>query len=318
MEAAFYIVLLYLYTPFIWGLLSRNALNNGHHHGGVLSYTLMKLKFSSHEEKFLIILTTLLIVAIPLAAYATFVDSKNKSVITLGIALCILTMTLSAIYVITSKETHATYKRYSGRLNFIIAISATVNLSRATSYAEGIITTLVGVRASDLPTGLAWLTLIMVPVAWVVTLAIGSMAIYVIALFRTSITDASTKAHKTNYLAPVKRKISRELAPGYAIAFSFAILAISPLTIMSSLLRTTWADNQIRKELVDASFHVKAEKCGIDKPENAKVAYLESGKAIIAIPSKKYSYTFEPIECPTTWSKPEEISKHLVNEDSDQ
>lgn len=314
MEAAFYVFLIYLYVPLVWGILARNKLDNNYHKGGVIVYNFVRFKHSSYEEKYLILLTFLLILAIPVATHIILVKPKSETFATIGSAITILAMILAASYAITSKEVLSTYKKYSGRLNFVIAISATVNLSRATSYAESIISGLVGIRASELPTGLAWLTLIMVPVAWLVTLAMGSLAIYFVALFKTSHTDASKIASHTTLQMPVKRKIFRELAPGYAIAFSFAILAISPLTVAEGVLRTSWADNRIREELVDASFHVKAEKCGIEGIKGAKIAYLESGKAIVALPDTKHSYVFEAIDCPETWLKPEEIVKRHGND----
>ncbi|MFI7864499.1 hypothetical protein [Ectopseudomonas khazarica] len=313
MEAAFYVILLYLYVPVVWGILVRNKINNKHHKG-VLSYNFIRFKHASYEERFLILLTILLILALPVACHIVYVNPKNETFGTIGSIIAILAMVLSAIYALTSKTVHDVYKKYSGRLNIIIAISATVNFSKATSYADGIISGLIGIRASELPTGMAWLTLIMVPVAWLVTLAIGSIAIYLVALFGSP----SIEANRSVLRIPVKRKVFRELAPYYAVAFSFAILAISPLTLVSHILGTDWAETSIREELVDASFHVKAEKCGIEGIEGAKVAYLESGKAVVALPGAKYSYEFETIDCPATWIKPAEIVRRYGKDDTEQ
>ncbi|ARU88442.1 hypothetical protein [Pseudomonas sp. M30-35] len=87
------------------------------------------------------------------------------------------------------------------------------------------------------------------------------------------------------------------------------MLALVPLSLMEYVLKTPWAENQIRKELVQASFHTKAEKCGIEKIDGAKVAYMEPGKAIIAIPDEKLGYIFSPIKCTVKWRTAQSISE---------
>src|SRR5690606_448925 len=94
---------------------------------------------------------------------------------------------------------------------------------------------------------------------------------------------------------------------GYALAFCFAMLAISPITIMSYLLRTPDAELFIRSQLVDASFHVNAKECRVNKIDNSKIAYTEAGKAIIAIPDDNLGYIFKRIECSRDWEKPEQV-----------
>lgn len=308
MEALFFIFLLYFYIPLICGGVTDNAIKNGFASNRVFSYLVARFNFSSYEEKFLIALSLILILAVPVLIYSVLPIIHSTASKLIGIYLVAGAMALSSLYAITSKHIREIYMKYSGRLNFIIAISATINLSRATSYAESVITDCVGLRASELPTGLAWLSLIMVPIAWLVTLAIGSMAIYAVALFSTSFISAPRKSHVTSLQVPITRKIFREIAPGYAIAFSFAILAVSPLTFVSKLLSTIWAEQFIRKELVSASFHTNAERCGIESLPGAKIAYLEAGKAIVAIPHDDLGYTFRPITCPDMWYSPKQIT----------
>jgi len=300
-EALFYVFLLYFYIPLIYGGLTDNALKNGFANGKIFSYLVVRFKFSSYEERFLIVFSLIFIFAIPTAIYASLPIVYGAVAKKIGMFLVVAVMAMSSLYAITSKKIHEIYIRYSGRLNFIMAVSAAINLSRATSYAESIITDFVGMRASELPTGLAWISLIMVPIAWLVTLTIGALAIYAVALFSTSFVDSPRNSHVTSLQVPIARKVFRELAPGYAIAFSFAILAVSPLTIVSKVLSTTWAERLIREELVSASFHSKAGRCGIDFLPDAKVAYLEAGKAIIAIPHESLGYIFRPIGCSEIW-----------------
>ncbi|VXC43761.1 hypothetical protein [Pseudomonas sp. 9Ag] len=316
MKLIFFSVLLYIYFPIILGIIANHAVKNGYVTTNPLSYILIKFKHSSYEERFLLSLSSIFLITIPIAFYSTSVATDSRNARILGITMISAAMLLSVVYAITSRPVRSTYSKYAGRLNFIIAVSATINFARATSFAEGVISELVGVRASELPTGLAWLSLIMVPVAWLVTLSIGSIAIYAVALFSTSLKDAPRKSHAVGLQVPIQRKVFRELAPGYAVAFSFAILAVSPLTVVSNILGSAWAEKKIREELVSASFHVKASKCSIDGIDGAKVAFLNDGKAIVALPHEKLGFVFQPITCVTNWMDPAQIIEIYKNGNS--
>lgn len=309
MKLIFFIAVVYIYVPVVLGMVANHAVRNGYLSKNPISYILTIYRYSTYEERFVLSLSAVFIITIPVAFYAALIAPDSQIAKTLGTGMVSAAMLLSAVYAVTSKTVRATYSKYSGRLSFIIAISATINLARATSLAEGVISELVGVRASELPTGLAWLSLIMVPVAWLVMLSVGSVAIYAVALFSTSLKDAPSRPHKTSLQAPIQRKVFRELAPGYAVAFSFAILAVSPITIVSSILGSTWAEKAIRKELVSASFHVKGSRCAIDEIVGAKIAYLENDKAIAALPDEKFGYIFQPVKCVINWANPADVVK---------
>jgi hypothetical protein len=180
----------------------------------------------------------------------------------------------------------------------------------ATSFAEGIINDLTGVRASELPTALTRLTLIMTPVAYVFTITIWSFVLYIITLLLppNNKSKASTKSPYSYLGTPTKTDHLANFTSGYAVTLGFSMLAIAPLSFASFILGTNWADQTVREQLVSASFHIKSKACGIEKIAGAKIAYLESGKALIAIPDKEKSYIFDRVLCTQTWATADKIS----------
>ncbi|AVO55751.1 hypothetical protein C7A17_24360 [Ectopseudomonas mendocina] len=86
------------------------------------------------------------------------------------------------------------------------------------------------------------------------------------------------------------------------------MLAIAPLSIASFILSSNWADQKVREQLVSASFHIQAKTCGVENIKGAKIAYLEYGKALIAIPDKEKSYIFDRVLCTQTWATADKLN----------
>jgi hypothetical protein len=313
-ELAFF-VSLFVYASIVLGLVARLAWKRGFINDGPVFYVVKKVKYSLPDERLIYLLSVILFFSVPLSVYLVLINPESAVAQMLVVSMVSLALMVTVYYVLTSSEIKGACKRYSSYLAFLVTVSITVNLSRATSFAESVINELLGIRASELPTGLAWLSIIMTPVAWIITLAIGFLAAYIAVLFNTGRKDVRNNLSLVGSgLAPIRNSTSRELRAGYAIAISFAVLAVSPISLISGFLSTAWAEMKIREQLVGASFHIDARRCGIDDIKGAKIAFLEFGKAIIAMPDEKLGYTFKRLQCDVYWETPEEVYESYASE----
>lgn len=302
MEAVFFITLFYVYIPIVLGVISYRAAKNGFFLESPMQYLVKRFKLSTHDERFIILLVGALVLMLPTILFLRVVSPGNYLAKMVGVILVLFCLSVSVVYVLTSKVVREGYFKYSGYIKTLIAISVAINLAKSSSYADGVISELTGVRGSDLPTGLVWLSFIMAPIPWVITLSLGSLIIYAMAIFGTNKKKPRWQSLSVLNQVPVKKCSTYKLAPGHAVALSFALLATSPLSITASVLSLPWTERKVREQLVSASFHVKAEKCGVEDIPGAKVAYLEEGKAIIAVPDEKLGYSFASLACAVTWN----------------
>lgn len=310
MEAAFLILVFYIYLPLLLGLISLYAKKRGFGHLSPLGFLFNRLKYAKIENKYFGFLLLIILVTAPAAAYAKYINSDGVIAKTIAITTLATLPITSVIFIFFSETVREIYKKYAFFFTAIITLSAAINYSMASSFAEGIINDLTGVRAGELPTALTRLTLIMTPVACVFTITAWSFVFYTITLFLPS--NRRGRAGKSSPCSslntPTKIDHLADFTSGYAVALGFSMLAIAPLSIASLILSTNWADQKVREQLVSASFHIKSEVCGIENIKNAKIAYLESGKALIAIPDKKKSYIFDRVLCTQTWATADKLS----------
>lgn len=302
MKAVFFITLFYFYLPVVLGVISDRAAKNGFLLESPMQYLVKKFKLSTHEDRFFMLLVGALVLMLPTILFLRLVSPGNCLARIIGVILVLFCLSASVVYVLTSRVVKEGYFKYSGYIKTLIAISVAINLAKSSSYADGVISELTGVRGSDLPTGLVWLSFIMAPIPWVVTLSLGSLIIYAVAIFGANKKKPRWQSLSVLDQVPVKKSFTYELAPGYAVALSFALLATSPLSITATVLSLPWTERKVREQLVSASFHVKAEKCGVEDIPGAKIAYLEEGKAIIAVPDEKLGYSFASLACAVTWN----------------
>lgn len=310
MDAGFSIITFFVYFPLILGLVSLYANKRGFSHLTPFGFLANRLKYASAENKYIGSLVLVILFTAPAATYAKLINSDSVIAKTLAITALIAMPTISVIFIFFSETVRAIYKKYAFFFTAIITLSAAINYSMATSFAEGIINDLTEVRASELPTALTRLTLIMTPVACVFTITVWSFVLYAITLFLPSNRNgtANIAFSGSSLSTPTRTDHLADFTSGYAVALGFSMLAIAPLSIASFILSTNWADQKVREQLVSASFHIKAEACGVENIKGAKIAYLESGKALIAIPDNEKNYIFDRVLCAQTWAPAEHVS----------
>ncbi|WP_333983497.1 hypothetical protein [Ectopseudomonas khazarica] len=308
MDAPYLLAVIYIYVPVMWGLLSNHATRHGYSHVSTIVYAFKLNRILPRDERTMYLLAIVFALFLPLSLYVIFIDNTNEPVASAAICTLLLACILAASSFFTSPAVRGIYGKHKILLNSVVIIAGAINYSRATSYAEGAIVYLTGLRASELPTAMSWLSIIMVPLAWVTMLAIGFVALYSMALFGAA-AKSTNKGPLTSPLNQVhiKSTTSKEHTRLYSLAFCCAILGLTPITLTSLLLKTDWAEIQIRKQLVSASFHVNPEACSLPQIEDAKIALLEAGKAIIAIPDQALGYKFRLTQCPKNWITPEEL-----------
>ena len=310
MDALYLIAVIYLYLPIMWGLLANHARRHGHPEISTARYAIKLAKTLERDERTIYFLSVIFTLFLPLAFYSILTKSNDGLVTSSAVALLLIATVLSAISVFTSPTIRAIYKKYTAQLNASAVILAAVNYSVATSYAEGVIGHLTGVRASELPTAMSWLSIIMVPLAWITMLATVFLVLYAAALFGAGVKSGVKKPLSSPLdQVHVKSRAPEEHTKLYALSFCCAILALNPIILISALLKTDWAETKIREQLVSASFHIKPKACGLDEVEGAKIALLEVGKAIIAIPDQRFGYKFGLIQCTREWMTPDEFRK---------
>lgn len=309
MDALYLIAVIYLYFPIMWGLLGNHAKRHGYSHISTIAYAFKLTKILARDERTMYLLAVIFAHFLPLALYSIFIEN-NELVTSAAACVLLLACILAAASFFTSPTVKAIYKKHNVLLNATIFILGAVNYSRATSYAEGAIVYLTGLRASEFPTAMSWLSIIMVPLAWITMLALLFVTLYAAALFGAAV-KSCIKKPLTSPLKQVHVKPStpEEHTGLYSFAFCCAILGLTPITLVSLLLKTDWVEIQIREQLVSASFHIKPEACRLDEVEGAKIAPLEAGKAIIAIPDQELGYKFGLIQCTREWMTPDEFRK---------
>lgn len=310
MDAPYLLAVLYIYIPIIWGMLSNHAQRNGYTNISTVKYAFKLTKILERDERTIYLLSVLFTFFMPISIYGKLTENRNDFIISTAVALLLTATVLAAVSFFTSPTVRTAYKKYTLLLNSSLVILVAVNYSIATSYAESTIINLTGVRAGELPTALSWLSIIMVPLAWLITLATFFLAIYAVALFGAGIKSG----RRTPLSSPlnqvyIKSRATAEHTKLYTISFCGAILALNPIILVGILLKTDWAETKIREQLVSASFHVKPPACGLDKVEGAAIALLEEDKAIIAIPDQKFGYKFGLIQCTREWMTPEQFVK---------
>lgn len=315
MKALSILTSIYLYFPFVMGVLRRYADRTGFVNKSLASYLLNRLRYCNPDIQFLTILTTSVVILTSMVFYVQLTGSRTTILRLTMLALMLLIAASSVIYAFSSPATAFGYKKFRPLWAFLITISAAINTSRAASYAESSISNLIGIRASDLPTALARLSLIMAPIAWAISLSFMFLAIYAITLFKATIIDLRQKnSILDSHGARIEKKPIKIFGTGLAISVCFAMLAVSPISILEATLKSEWIDIFIREQLVDASFHAPAKVCKVAK-KGALIAYLEDGKSLIAIPDRHLGYTFGKLECPTPWSKAQDIVRDLEPEE---
>lgn len=308
MKILYILIVIYLYFPFVAGSIRQYADRTGFANKSLAGYLSNRLRYCNSDIKFLTIFTASVVMLTPLVFYVQLTGSRTTTVRLAMLALMLIVVASSLIYAFSSPTIAYGYKRFRPLWAFLITVSAAINTSRAASYAESSISNLIGIRASELPTALARLSLIMAPIAWVISLSFTFLTIYTITLFKTTVIDTNQKTSTQHtHGAKIEKKTIKRLGSGLAISVCFAMLAVSPISILEATLKSEWVDIFIREQLVDASFHTPAKECKATKIKGALIAYLEDGKALIAIPDKKFGYTFGKLECHTTWRKAQDI-----------
>lgn len=310
MDALYPIFVVYVYVAVMAGLLANHAVRHGHPHVSPLEYAFKLAIPLSRDEKTIYVLIVIFAIFTPFALHTTITNNKSDFVTLVAATLLFGATIIAAISFFTSPTVKTVYKKYTVLLNLVMFMAAAVNFSRATSYAEGIIVELTGVRASELPTAVSWLSIIMVPMAWVTMLAMAFLIVYALAFLGAGIKSSDKTPLKSPlYQVHIIRRTAREHTALYTIAFCCGLLALSPITLTGLLLKTNWIEKTIREQLVSASFHSRATTCGVEQLDGAKVALLEAGKAIVAIPDRELGYKFELIECSRKWGTAAEIMK---------
>lgn len=310
MKAIYLIIVIYFYFPFVLGAIRRRANKTGFENKSLSSYLINRLRYCNIDIKFLTTFILLIIIVSPLTFYVQLTGSSTTLLRLVILAFMLLIIFSSIIYAFKSPIIAFGYRKYRYLWNFLIAISAAINTSRAASYAESCIANLIGIRSSELPTALARLSLIMAPIAWAISVSFMFIAIYAIMLFKTTIIDANNKKLLIrSHGATIEDQPFKKLSSGLAVSVCFAMLAVSPLSLLEVSLKSEWIDIFIREQLVEASFHVPAKECNVPNIKGALIAYLDEGKALIAIPDHRLGYSFQKLICPTNWSKPEDIER---------
>lgn len=320
MEAGFSIITFYVYIPLLLGLISLYAKKRGFGHLSPLGFLINRLKYANIENKYFGYLILIILFTAPAVIYVKHINGDSTTAKVIAITTLISLPITSVIFIFFSEPVRTIYKKYAFFFTAIITLSAAINYSMATSFAEGIINDLTEVRASELPTALTRLTLIMTPVACVFTITVWSFVFYTITLLLPSNrqSKASTGCSRFPLNTPTKRDLLADFTSGYAVTLGFSMLAIAPLSVASFILGTSWADQKVREQLVSASFHMRAEACGIENIKGAKIAYLESGKALIAIPDDEKTYIFDRVLCHQPWATAEKITSSYSSPDSSE
>lgn len=306
MHGLYIVTIIYLYFPLVIALVRRHADTTGFKDKAIAPYIKNRFIYCNVEVKFLIVLSITIATLLPITIYTKLTGSNTTPLRIVALATMLLTSITSAAFALKSQAIAEGYKKYRKLWAFLITISAAINTSRAASFAESYIANLTGVRGNDIPTALARLSLLMAPIAWAISLSFMFLAIYTIALFKTVVIDPKNKVSLTQlHGAHIVQRRMESLGAGIAISVCFAMLAVSPLSLLEATLKSEWIDAFIRDQIVDASFHVPADKCNA-KNKGALIAYLENEKALIAFPENRMGYIFKKIQCPATWSKPED------------
>jgi len=318
MEVIFVLVLLFVYFPAVFGVVANVAGMQGNTAGSIFSYIFKAVKYSSIDGRYVISIIIFLVFMCPIFVYKKFIGPSSGLASLIALVLMVFMMVVSTVAIYSSPLIRNFYRRFFYGINLIVAAFAAINLSRATSYAEGIVSSLVGVRASELPTGLTWISILMVPVAWAITISMWSMAIHVVTLIYTIYNEVREERRRGVHISQCSSaKSSSKIPNGLLLTLGFVVLTVSPVSIASFLLKSSGAERFVREELVDASFHISPEECGIKEALGARIAYLELGKAVIAIPDKKLGFQFRPVECVKNWNKPADVEKLIASINSE-
>lgn len=310
MRALYFIALFYLYIPFICGAVRWIANKSGFSEKTFGSYLANRFHYSNSDIRFFMAISFIMSLLFPCVIYGKLIDPQNEFIKIVTIFAVVAIAATSSVYALTSELVKAGFKKYQTYWTLFLTASGAVNASRATSYAEGLISNITPVRGSDLPTALARLSIVMTPVAWIISLSFFFVFIYAAVLFKAVVFDSKSNTKNAYIITETTdKKLINKFISGLAIAFSFAMLAVSYLNILDIVLKSKRMEQFVREQIADASFHTQPSKCGIHSSKSGLIAYLEDGKAILAQPDESLSYTFKGIECPREWLKPEQIEK---------
>lgn len=176
----------------------------------------------------------------------------------------------------------------------------------ASAVTDASIADFTTTNASNFPDAQKVITLIATAGIWAYLAVACSLAVYVaisvIALIKIMALDKvfSKKKHsEKNFLGGRRvdpRSYNKEMLILVSIITGFTMTIMAPLQY-AQLIREDETNKVLKLLLVETSFHLKPEICGINTPLNSVMTLLPFKQAVVAIPNKKSTYNFIVIEC---------------------
>ncbi|WP_139210190.1 hypothetical protein [Pseudomonas delhiensis] len=139
MEVIFVLVLLFVYFPAVFGVVANAAGMQGNTADSVFSYLFKAIKYSSIDGRYVISIIFFMIFMCPIFIYKKFIGPSSGLASLIALVLMVFMMVVSIVAIYSSPLIRDFYKRFFYGINLIVAAFAAINLSRATSYAEGIV-----------------------------------------------------------------------------------------------------------------------------------------------------------------------------------
>ncbi|MDY2562506.1 hypothetical protein [Pseudomonas syringae] len=204
--------------------------------------------------------------------------------------VCVSALTMTVLYFQLIEQ----YKKIS-TLSSIVATLVTIGLTIiGSAMADAEIEHLTGVEAGKFPNAQKTLTLTAVVAEWAYIIFWVNVAITCFAMIYLF--------YKTEPANPtgLNTRDPRGRTPYHAFNMIAGIIFL--LFIYSNGVIAAFEDLSTRRTkdwLVKSSFHMPPEHCGIrEMPMDSAIALIGDEKAVLAVSSIKYIYTFSLINCP--------------------
>lgn len=212
-------------------------------------------------------------------------------------AICITTLIYSTSYYNLPKW----YQRYSGTFKVVAALATVVFTLIATPMADATILSYTHIDAAQFPAAQKMLTFIGVVGIWGYVAMCASLPAYILAFLHLAKPiylerkDMRSRSYIYSCTAPRKhhlRNLNLALASLLGVSFTVTFL-LNEL----SAVRAESIDENLKRILVFASFHLPAQACGIQNSSTSLVALINDNRAVVATPDRENTFLFNTEKC---------------------
>lgn len=218
------------------------------------------------------------------------------------------TLTLSIEYFKLSEI----YENYSKTIKTIFVISAITVSYKASTMTNASIAGYTHTNASNFPDAQKVITTLASIGCWIYAAVIISLLAYAsiaIITFFKMITNDCISEKESRYMhcligTPPQRSNVRtkELIILISLLLGASMTVSAPLAYFK-LLKVSSIEKIVKDLLVETSFQLSPELCGVRAPTGSSMSLLPFRQAAIAIPDDSLTYRFSIIECSRTFDK---------------